>query len=99
VLWLGVTDGARELCAVAERLCASLRERGFVLEDRPFRPHLTLGRVKPRGERGASLALATVPAGELARMRAGEISLVQSALGAGGAKHVVLRSFALRPQA
>jgi 2'-5' RNA ligase len=98
VLWLGVTEGARELCAVADKLCASLRERGFALEDRPFRPHLTLGRVKPRDERGASRALATVPGGELARMHAAEICLVQSVLGAGGAKHTVLRSFALRPQ-
>jgi 2'-5' RNA ligase len=97
VLWLGVTEGARELCAVADKLCASLRQRGFALEDRPFRPHLTLGRVKPRGERGASRALAALPGGELARMRAGEISLLQSVLGAGGARHTVLRSFALRP--
>src|SRR4051812_643528 len=43
VLWLGVTEGAPALTAVAEKLSAGLRDRGFKLEDRPFRAHLTLG--------------------------------------------------------
>src|SRR3954465_4661727 len=36
VLWLGVTEGAQPMTAVAEKLSAGLRERGFKLEDRPF---------------------------------------------------------------
>ena len=92
VLWLGVTAGAAELCAVAEQLRGALRQRGFVLEDRPFRPHLTIARVKDRAE---ARSLQKVPQGELARMRAGEICLVQSVLGKGGAKHTVLRAFPL----
>lgn len=95
VLWLGVGQGAAELCAVADRLCAGLRERGFKLEDRPFRPHLTLGRVKPRGDRQARQALEAVPAGPLARFTAREIVLVQSLLGPAGATHTVLRAFPL----
>src|SRR2546422_6048484 len=50
VLWLGVKDGAALLIEVAERLRAALRQRGFTLEERPFRPHLTFARVRPRGE-------------------------------------------------
>ena len=96
VLWLGVGEGAQLLCDVADRLCASLRERGFRLDDRPFKPHLTLGRVKPRGDKLARRALEAVPAGELARFTAREIALVQSVLGPGGAKHTVLRTFPLR---
>jgi 2'-5' RNA ligase len=95
VLWLGVTEGAQPLTAVAERLCASLRERGFKLEDRPFKAHLTLGRVKPRGDREARRALETIPPGELARFAVGEVVLMQSTLGPGGAKHSVLRAFRL----
>jgi 2'-5' RNA ligase len=95
VLWLGVTQGAAELCAVADRLAAGLRERGFVPEDRPFRPHLTLGRVKPRGQEEARRALEAVPQGELARFPAREICLMQSVLGPSGATHTALRSFSL----
>ena len=75
------------LIAVAEKLCASLGERDFKLDGRPFKPHLTLGRVKPRGDRDARRALEAVPLGELARFTATEIVLMQSVLGPGGAKH------------
>ena len=95
VLWLGVSEGGEHLCALAEKLCAALRERGFALEERPFRPHLTIARIK-RG--GADKMLRSAPEGELARMRAEEICLVQSVLGSGGATHSVLRGFALEPK-
>src|SRR5439155_11905248 len=96
VLWLGVTEGAQPMIAVAEELCAGLRERGFKLEDRPFKAHLTVGRVKPRGDREARRALEAVPPGELARFSVSEAVLMQSVLGPGGAKHTVLRAFPLR---
>ena len=93
VLWVGVTGGAAELIAVAERLRAALAQQGFAVEERKFRPHLTLGRVRPQGERGAQRALATIPPGELARCTADEACLMQSVLGKGGATHTVLRAF------
>lgn len=96
VLWLGVGQGARELTAVAERLCGALRERGFTLEDRPFRPHLTLGRVRPHGASQARRALEAIPPGPVARFTAREIALVQSVLGPNGAKHTALRPFGLK---
>src|SRR2546430_8935907 len=96
VLWLGAMEGAPQLCAVAEKLRAALLERGFQLEERPFRPHLTLAHVKPGRQREARRTLASVPSGELARFNASEICLMQSVLGAGGAKHTVLRAFTLR---
>src|SRR2546427_10251860 len=46
VLWIGATEGASELVAAAERLRGALEQRGFRLEERKFRPHLTLGRVR-----------------------------------------------------
>ena|SRR5437588_291307 len=93
VLWLGVSDGKAALCAVADKLCTALKERGFKLDDRPFRPHLTIGRVKPRGDKDARRALEAVPKDTLARFTAREIALVQSVLGPNGAKHTVLRAF------
>lgn len=95
VLWLGVGEGGAALSAVAAKLAAGLRERGFALEERAFRPHLTLGRVKPKGDRDARRALEAIPAGELARFFVREIALMQSVLGPAGARHTELRAFPL----
>jgi 2'-5' RNA ligase len=52
VLWAGVGDGAEELTAIHEALEPPLLELGcYRREDRPYSPHLTLGRVK--GDEGA----------------------------------------------
>lgn len=96
VLWIGVTTGGAELVAAAERLRRALEQRGFALEKRKFQPHLTLGRVRPQGERGAKRALAVIPPGELARCTAREACLMQSVLGKGGATHTVVRAFPFR---
>ena len=96
VLWLGVTDGALPLLQATERLRTALRQRGFTLEERPFRPHLTFARVRPRGERSAKRALAAIAPGEFARWTTREACLMQSFLGKGGATHTVLRAFPFR---
>jgi 2'-5' RNA ligase len=95
VLWLGVPRGGSQLVDVAHRLSSELRQRGFDLEDRPFRAHLTIGRVRPGGDREARSALTALRSGELASFRVDGIRLVQSVLGAGGATHTELRSFPL----
>jgi len=46
VVWIGVADGAQELEALAKRLDDRLAHHRFPLEDRRFRPHLTLARVR-----------------------------------------------------
>lgn len=48
VLWLGFGESERLLSLQAE-LEGRLAHRGFAQEDRPYHPHLTLGRVKGRG--------------------------------------------------
>jgi 2'-5' RNA ligase len=97
VLWLGVGQGARELEALGETLQAGLRTSGFELEARPFRAHLTVGRVKPGAERSAQRALDAAPQGEVARLRVDSLHLMRSHLGAGGARHETLRAFPLLP--
>ncbi len=46
VLWIGVEDPDGRLKGVFKALERGLERLGFPREDRPFRPHLTLGRVK-----------------------------------------------------
>lgn len=43
IWWMGLAD-CPELSALAGQLSDALRQRGFVLEDRRFSPHVTLGR-------------------------------------------------------
>jgi 2'-5' RNA ligase len=59
VVWAGIPDAPPVLAALQAAVAALARERGIPVEDRPFRPHLTLGRVRSRrgaGELTAALA-------------------------------------------
>jgi len=46
VLWLGAHEGAAELTGLARGLETALGAEGFARADKPFAPHLTLGRVR-----------------------------------------------------
>ena len=46
VIWIGLVDEEGRLAALQKEVESSLEKVGFEPEDRPFRPHLTLGRVK-----------------------------------------------------
>ena len=45
VLWLGLIDEKQVLVPLQEHLESTLQTIGFQVEDRAFRPHLTLGRM------------------------------------------------------
>jgi len=46
VLWVGVEDEGSFLKEIFKSLEKSLQKLGFPMEDRPFKPHITLGRLK-----------------------------------------------------
>ncbi|MDD2671376.1 MAG: RNA 2',3'-cyclic phosphodiesterase [Syntrophales bacterium] len=46
VLWLGINGETETLCALREEIEKDLGGAGFPLENRAFRPHLTLGRIR-----------------------------------------------------
>jgi len=46
VIWMGLTEGKENVISLQQGLEALLEKIGFEAEDRPFQPHLTLGRVK-----------------------------------------------------
>ena len=46
VLWAGITHGEPELIALEQEVSARLLRCGVPSEDRPYRPHLTLARVR-----------------------------------------------------
>ena len=48
VLWAGLEGGLDALHALQQGIDRRLRRAGFTLEERAFRPHLTLGRATPQ---------------------------------------------------
>ncbi len=45
VIWIGIMHDEK-LVKLNSEINAGLKDAGFKLEDRPFRPHITLGRIK-----------------------------------------------------
>lgn len=92
IIWLGVTDGARQLVSLAEVVESAVRRSGFAAEERPFKPHLTLSRVEPA--RAVADVLDAQPALDIT-MPVTEATLVRSSLGAGPAKYQMIETFLL----
>ena len=46
VIWMGLIDGSEILTSLQKQIETQLEKIGFQPEDRPFHPHLTLGRMK-----------------------------------------------------
>lgn len=44
VVWVGISDGTNELGLLHGRLEKALAKAGFLEENRPYQPHITLGR-------------------------------------------------------
>jgi len=51
VVWIGMSDGAVETSALATAVRRALGARGVPFDDKPFRPHVTLGRVRDETDR------------------------------------------------
>jgi RNA 2',3'-cyclic 3'-phosphodiesterase len=87
-LWLGITDGADRLGALAARVEAALERAGWPREERPFRPHLTLARAD--GVRSGPDAVAALAAavGEMSiDATVDRIVLFESITGSGPARY------------
>lgn len=87
VLWLGLERGAASVSRVFELVRSRLEQHGVPRENRPFVPHLTLGRCR---ERSRSLRPALPETGTVAEMRVTTITLYQSRLVQAGAEHTAL---------
>jgi RNA 2',3'-cyclic 3'-phosphodiesterase len=88
VLWIGITEGAGELGAIAARLNDALAKLGWTPDDRPFAPHLTLARTD--GVPGADVhasKLQAEAAGVSLAWTADRVVLYKSVLGRGAARY------------
>jgi len=95
VLWAGVVGEVEAAGRVKRVVDEALAPVGVVPEDRPFRPHLTLGRVS--GGRGGDWRAVLEPhvADEFGAFTLAACVLFESRLGAGGARYHALESVPL----
>ena len=97
VIWLGITGQLAPLLSLQRDLEEVFSKLGFPKENRPFRAHLTMGRVKvPKGIIG--LAPSVEAEGNLmaGNFTVGEITLFQSSLSPQGAIYSKLAAFPLQ---
>jgi 2'-5' RNA ligase len=96
VLWIGVGGERRAVVALAQSVTAAARREHIPVDDRPYRPHLTIA----RGQPGADLrpAVDALGAYDGPPWTVEHLELVESRLGqgAGGtAEHVVVERWPL----
>ena len=90
VLWIGVNDPSGQLTALQQQFENECAKEGFPKEERAFRPHLTLARIrKPQGAR----RLAEVHAGiefKPVEFSVSELLLFRSELSSEGSKYTII---------
>jgi 2'-5' RNA ligase len=96
VLWVGVEAGP-SLTALEAEVEVGCEKLGFIREGRPFRPHLTLGRVRSPSGLGPVLAEFEKSRDEsFGEMDVKRLTFFQSHLTPSGAEHSILREFPLK---
>jgi 2'-5' RNA ligase len=90
VIWIGVDEPTGVLAGIASRLNAGLSSAGFPAADRPFTPHITIGRVRDGGGPGYGPALSRLRDVEAGVMRVADICLIRSDLAPSGPVYTVL---------
>lgn len=94
VLWLGVRDDANQLARLQFRLDKECVYVGFPREEKPFKPHLTLARLRADQSgavvRGLSEAHRRAGFGPLT-FEVSNLALLRSELGPGGARYTPLQ--------
>ncbi len=99
VVWVGVREPTGTLARLQKAVEGALAELGFEPEDRPFSPHLTLGRVQRKVSKHDLQRLSKVVAhsdvGLVGRMAVASVSVMRSQLRPSGAVYTALAQTAL----
>jgi len=98
VIWAGLQAPAN-LMTLQTLISRTIQQIGIPVEDRPFSPHLTLGRIKrdatPVDLTTLSSALENLSVGSLANVRAQSVTLFRSDLSSQGPTYTALGHFHL----
>lgn len=95
VLWIGIEDSSGRLDLLYQQLEAACEEAGFAREQRPFRPHLTIARLrKPQGS--SQLATMHKELGfDSETILASDLAVIRSELRGEGSRHTIVARHAL----
>jgi 2'-5' RNA ligase len=96
VVWAGLAGGVEALSAIAEDVSRRLDACGVAREERAYRPHLTLARVKEAGGLRARTLLEGFADRVFATTRVDAITLFESRLSPKGPTYVALQRIPLR---
>lgn len=101
VIWVGLS-APQDLLDLARKVEEGARKIGFGAEEKPFTPHLTLGRVRPgiTLEEQAMVAnsLRSLPFPQIKALAVQSITLFQSILKPGGAEYIPLSTCGFNQQ-
>lgn len=96
VIWVGVLDRQKALASLQEGVEEAVGLLGFEREERPFRPHLTLGRVRTAKGRQALLErMGSMLGQEFGTFEVHSVILFKSDLHPSGARYTPLWEMAL----
>jgi 2'-5' RNA ligase len=95
VVWVGTEDGRDKLIELAAAVESELVSAGFAQEEKPFKAHITIGRVRDRAPRQLPDALAEVNADALGSQRVSSVALMRSDLRPGGPVYSVTKTLPL----
>jgi 2'-5' RNA ligase len=99
IIWIGLFDGKGILIPLQREIDASLEKTGFQPEGRPFRPHLTLGRLKTnRGKEELIRTIERYREEEIGEFRVEKVVLFKSDLTPSGPIYTRLREVGLGAQ-
>jgi 2'-5' RNA ligase len=98
ILWLGINDSSGQLATLQSRLEEKCELFGFAREERPFRPHLTIARIRaPQAAR--KLAQLHQEVGfEAIDFPVKELVLMRSELGPGGSSYTEISRHRLKTE-
>jgi RNA 2',3'-cyclic 3'-phosphodiesterase len=102
IIWVGIAEGALELRALQGAVDGALQRMGFGADERPWHPHVTVGRVfDPRRWRRDTSpamreAIARAAASGFGTLAVTRITLMGSDLSRSGARYRELRAVELR---
>jgi 2'-5' RNA ligase len=100
VVWVGLYEPTGTLASLRDAVESHIAPLGFPTENRPFRPHLTLGRVQRRASKSEVREIGQVVEGtvigELDEISVKEVSYIKSELKPSGAVYRILHEAQLR---
>jgi 2'-5' RNA ligase len=95
IIWVGIRENGGDLSRLQESVSEGLSALGFIPEERPFHPHVTLGRVGSGREARGLIEIVETRTFEHPPAIVPAVEIMQSVLRPRGSEYAVLRSIPL----